>query len=79
MTIPPTSEELDCRGLACPIPIIKTRKAMDRMMDGQVLKIIATDPGSINDMAAWATKTGNDLIYQESDTATFTFYIRKVG
>ena len=71
--------ELDCRGLSCPLPIIKTKKTMDGMDTGQILKMTATDPGSINDMAAWVTKTGNEMVHQENNEAVFTYFIRKVG
>jgi tRNA 2-thiouridine synthesizing protein A len=50
-------QELDCSGLACPMPIIKTKKAIDGLQLGQVLKMVATDPGSTSDMDAWTKKT----------------------
>lgn len=71
--------ELDCRGLSCPLPIIKTKREMDTLAAGQVLKMLATDPGSVNDMAAWSRKTGHDLLGQEEADGVFAFYIRKVG
>ena len=54
-------QELDCRGLNCPLPILKTKKAMDGMSSGEVLKMTSTDPGSQNDITAWANRTGNEL------------------
>ncbi|MDH5527351.1 MAG: sulfurtransferase TusA family protein [Nitrospirota bacterium] len=72
-------EEIDCRGLSCPLPIIKTKKAIDGMQAGQVLKMLATDPGSINDMAAWVSKTGNEMVDREEGEGIYTYYIRKVG
>ena len=70
-------QELDCSGLSCPMPILKTKKAVDKMETGQVLKMIATDPGSLPDVQAWAAKTGNELLGHEEDGGTFTFYIKK--
>src|SRR5690349_10852291 len=54
-------QTLDCSGLACPMPILKTKKAIDALQSGQLLKVIATDPGSISDMEAFTRKTGNQL------------------
>ncbi len=70
-------ETLDCSGLACPMPILKTKKAIDAMQVGQVLKMIATDPGSASDMDAWTQKTGHELVGSEQDGAKFIFYIKK--
>ena len=69
---------LDCSGLSCPLPILKTKKAMDGMQEGQVLKMIATDPGSIPDVNAWTTKTGQRLLASEQENGKFVFYIKKV-
>lgn len=69
--------ELDCRGLNCPLPILKTKKAMDTLNSGEVLKMVATDPGSINDMNAWARRTGNELLESQQDGSEYLFYIRK--
>ncbi len=69
--------ELDCRGLNCPLPILKTKKAMDTLNSGEVLKMVATDPGSINDMNAWARRTGNELLESQQDGTEYLFYIRK--
>jgi tRNA 2-thiouridine synthesizing protein A len=72
-----TDQELDCSGLACPMPIIKARKAIDGMRLGQVLKMIATDPGSTADMEAWTKKTGHELLSAEKADRKFVFYIKK--
>ncbi|MBI5136227.1 MAG: sulfurtransferase TusA family protein [Nitrospirae bacterium] len=77
--MPTIDHELDCRGLSCPLPIIKTKKAIDGLAPGQTLRMIATDPGSVNDMAAWVSKTGHVMVAQTQDTGGFNFYIRKVG
>ncbi len=68
---------LDCSGLACPMPILKTKKAIDGLQIGQVLKMIATDPGSTSDMDAWTKKTGHELIGSEREGDKFIFYIKK--
>lgn len=68
---------LDNSGLACPMPIIKTKKAIDGMQVGQVLKMIATDPGSLPDVQAWVSKTGHELLKHETEGNRFIFYIRK--
>ncbi len=68
---------LDCTGLLCPIPVIKTSKAIKEIEVGQVLKMIATDPGAPADMEAWAKQTGNELLASEKENGTFVFYIRR--
>ena len=70
-------QELDCSGLACPMPILKTKKAIDGLQVGQVLKMIATDPGSTSDMDAWTKKTGHELVGSEQSGSSYIFYIRK--
>ena len=70
-------KELDCSGLSCPMPILKTKKAVDALESGQVLKMIATDPGSLPDMEAWTTKTGHELLGHDKDGNTFIFYVKK--
>jgi tRNA 2-thiouridine synthesizing protein A len=71
-------QELDCSGLACPMPILKTKKAVDALQTGQVLKMVATDPGSLPDIQAWTTKTGQELLGHEQDGGKFTFFIKKI-
>ncbi|RMF29204.1 MAG: sulfurtransferase TusA family protein [Chloroflexi bacterium] len=68
---------LDCTGLLCPIPVIKTSKAIKEIEVGQVLKMIATDPGAPADMEAWAKQTGNELLASEKENGTFVFFIRR--
>jgi tRNA 2-thiouridine synthesizing protein A len=70
-------QELDCSGLACPIPILRTKKAVDALQIGQVLKMIATDPGSVPDVEAWTSKTGHTLVGHEESAGKHVFYIRK--
>ncbi len=71
-------QELDCRGLNCPLPVLKTKKAMDSMTQGEVLKMISSDPGSMNDITAWANRTGNDLLSSGSTDDGYVFIIKKV-
>ena len=71
-------QRLDCKGLNCPLPILKTKKALDGMAAGQVLEMTATDPGSRPDMEAFARRTGHELIEAKEQGGLFTFYIRKI-
>ena len=71
-------QELDCKGMNCPLPILKTKKQVDSMESGQVLKMVATDPGSINDMNAWSRRTGHELLSHSVDDGIYTFFIKKV-
>jgi tRNA 2-thiouridine synthesizing protein A len=70
-------KELDARGLSCPLPILKTKKALNELASGQVLKVVATDPGSIKDMQAFANQTGNPLLESGEDNKEFVFYMKK--
>lgn len=70
-------QTLDCRGMSCPLPVVKTKKQIDTMAAGQVLKMIASDPGSINDMNAWARRTGNEMLAHREEADIYTFYIKK--
>ncbi len=76
MTITP-DQVLDASGLACPMPIIKTKKAVDALQPGQILKLIATDPGSVSDVSAWTGKTGHELLGHEEVDGKHVFYIKK--
>lgn len=71
------NQELDCRGLNCPLPVLKTKKAMDEMAAGDVLKMISTDPGSQNDVTAWAKRTGNEIMSANNEGSDFIYYIKK--
>ena len=71
------NKELDCTGLNCRLPILKTKKQIDAMETGQILKMEATDPGSINDVNAWTRRTGNELVSQTEDGDIYIFYIKK--
>mgnify|MGYP001568831650 FL=1 len=71
------SATLDARGLNCPLPILKTKKAIKEISMGETLKVISTDPGSVKDMDAFCRTTGNDLMESAQDGNTFTFLIRR--
>lgn len=69
--------ELDARGLNCPLPILKAKKTLNDMSAGQVLKILATDPGSVRDFQAFSKQTGHELMSHAETSAEFTFFLRK--
>jgi tRNA 2-thiouridine synthesizing protein A len=68
---------LDCSGMLCPMPIVKTTKAMKELQSGQVLKMISTDAGSPPDIAAWSRQTGNELLLSTEDSGKFVFFLKK--
>jgi tRNA 2-thiouridine synthesizing protein A len=70
-------KELDARGLSCPLPILRTKKALAELTSGQVLKVVATDTGSVKDMQAFAKQTGNELVGQAEAGGEFTFFLAK--
>ncbi len=70
-------KELDTRGLNCPLPILKAKKALADMLSGEVLKVVATDPGSVRDFQAFARQTGNELVEQTSSEKEFVHYLRR--
>lgn len=70
-------KEFDASGLACPLPIVKTKKALNDMAAGQVLRVIATDPGSVADMAAFAEQTGHQLLEQSNENKKYVFFLKK--
>jgi tRNA 2-thiouridine synthesizing protein A len=70
-------KELDARGLNCPLPILRTKKALTDMLSGQVLKVLATDPGAVKDFAAFSRQTGNPLLSSEKADAEFVFFMKK--
>ncbi len=72
-------QTLDAKGLNCPLPILKTKKAVEALAKDQVLKVVTTDPGSKNDMASWAKRTGNEVLKMEEGSGLFTFYIKKTA
>lgn len=70
-------KELDARGLNCPLPILKTKKALAEMQSGEVLRVIATDPGSVRDFMAFSRQTGNQLLDQMESNNEFVFYMQR--
>jgi tRNA 2-thiouridine synthesizing protein A len=70
-------QELDASGLNCPLPILRAKKKLNSMDAGQVLRIIATDPGSVKDFEAFARQTGNELIESGEEDGKFVFRIQK--
>jgi tRNA 2-thiouridine synthesizing protein A len=71
------ARELDARGLNCPLPILKTKKALAEMASGEVLRVQATDPGSVRDFQAFAKQTGNELVSQSQEDSVFTFFMKR--
>jgi TusA-related sulfurtransferase len=71
------TKELDARGLNCPLPILKAKKALAELATGDVLKVVATDPGSVRDFQAFARQTGNELVEQTEANAEFVHYLRR--
>jgi TusA-related sulfurtransferase len=69
--------EVDARGLNCPLPILKAKKALNTMQSGQTLRVVATDAGSVRDFQAFAKQTGNDLVEQQSVGAEFIHLMRR--
>lgn len=69
--------EIDARGLNCPLPILRTKKALNDMMTGQLLRIVATDPASQRDFQAFSRQTGNALVEQSAANGEFIFLLRR--
>ncbi len=70
-------EVLDARGLNCPLPILRTKKTLNTLQSGEVLKVVSTDPGSLKDMVAFCAQTGNTLLSSQQAGSDFEFVIRK--
>ena len=69
--------DLDVKGLNCPLPILRTKKLLAEMESGQVLRVLATDPGSVKDFAAFCKQTGNELLEQQEANRVFEFYLKR--
>ena len=70
-------KEIDTRGLNCPLPILRAKKALTDMLTGQLLKVVATDPGSMRDFQAFARQTGNELVEQEQKGEEYVHVLRR--
>ncbi len=70
-------KELDARGLNCPLPILRAKKALAEMSGGQVLRVVSTDPGSVKDFAAFAKQTGNELLSSAENGKEFEFFLKR--
>jgi tRNA 2-thiouridine synthesizing protein A len=71
-------QTLDCSGLSCPMPILKLARKIKEIEEGQVLELIATDPGSKTDVPAWCEKTGNEFLESTEENGAYKYYIRRV-
>lgn len=70
-------KELDARGLNCPLPILRTKKSLNDLKSGQILKVSSTDPGSVKDMQSFANQTGNEMLSAVESNGEFIFLMRK--
>ena len=68
---------LDAKGLSCPMPLLRTKKAMGQIQSGQVLEVLGTDPGSKNDLPGWCERSGHTFLGAEDGDGFFKFYIKK--
>ncbi len=68
---------LDCSGMLCPVPVVKTQQAIKKMESGQILKMISTDPGAPPDMIAWSKQTGNEMLESREEDGNYIFLFRK--
>ena len=73
------AKSLDCKGLSCPLPIVKTAQAVKQMSAGELIEVLATDPGSVPDFKAWSTSTGNALVEQTAEDGVYRFVLKKKG
>ena len=70
-------QHVDARGLSCPMPIVKTAQAIKTIPSGALVEVLATDPGSVKDFAAWSRSTGNELVEQSADGGVYRFVLRR--
>ncbi len=77
MSTAPIDKDLDVKGLNCPLPILRAKKALADMESGQTLRVVATDPGAVKDFAAFCRQTGNPLLSSTETPSEFTFVIAK--
>jgi TusA-related sulfurtransferase len=77
MQAPHADKEIDTRGLNCPLPILRAKKALADLTSGQVLKVVSTDPGSMRDFQAFCKQTGNELLSQQTIDKDFVHYLKR--
>ena len=77
MTTLQISHQVDAKGLSCPLPIVRTAQAMKTLGSGDLLEVLATDPGSVKDFAAWSKATGNPLVEQSVGAGVYRFVLRR--
>jgi tRNA 2-thiouridine synthesizing protein A len=77
MTVLDIAARVDARGLSCPMPIVKTAQAARALAPGDLIELLATDPGSVRDVVAWCRSTGHELLEQGSEGAIYRFVIRR--
>lgn len=68
---------LDAKGLSCPMPLLKTKKAMNQISSGQILEVLGTDPGSKNDLPGWCERSGHEFVGAKEEEGFFRFFIKK--
>jgi tRNA 2-thiouridine synthesizing protein A len=77
MSVEAIAQRVDARGLSCPLPIVRTAIAIKTMASGELLEVLATDPGSTKDFVAWAKTTGNELVESEVTEGVYRFLLRR--
>jgi tRNA 2-thiouridine synthesizing protein A len=77
MTLLSIESLVDARGLSCPMPIVKTAQAIKKVASGALIEVLATDPGSVKDFAAWSRTTGHELVEQSLDGGVYRFVLRR--
>lgn len=73
------AKKLDLKGLSCPLPIVRTAQAIRELAPGELVEVLATDPGSVPDFTAWCASTGNELVERGEEGGVYRFLIRKKG
>lgn len=71
------NKTLDCKGMSCPMPLLKTKKAIDAINSGEILEVLGTDPGSKNDLPGWCKRAGHEFLGEVEDAGFIRFYIKK--
>lgn len=72
-----SNRTLDAKGLSCPMPLLRTKKEIEKVKSGEVLEVLGTDPGSRNDIPGWCARAGHEYLGEKEDTGFFRFYIKK--